>query len=225
MQDHIINFFNNMSEIVPYTINHKKQIYCVDNFLPSNVYEDCIKEIKKISNWDLCDDEITTRSETNKLYQSSLLQTLLLLLNSNYMCEWLNKHTNSQGLLSDPYFHGAGLCRTEQGAKLSLHCDFNWAKHIKLNRSVNAILYLTKDWQKQWNGDLQFWNHDKSECIEKLYPLPNRLIFWKYDKDLWHGMPKSLANPTDNPRDQICVWYYTSNDKPKNNPQTSRSKT
>jgi hypothetical protein len=225
MNKDIIEFFSNISSINSTVVNKEKKIWMVDDFLPKDVYHQITNEIDKIDNWDLCSDEVTTRKETTKLHQSPLLQTLILLLNSNYMCEWLNKQTNQTGLIADPYLHGAGLCRTEQGAKLSLHCDFNWANHIKLNRTLNAILYLPKKWQKDWNGDLQFWNNDKSECIEKIFPLPNRLVFWTYSADLWHGMPQILKNPLDNPRDQMCIWYYSSNDKPKNNPQTSTSKT
>ena len=220
--DIIYTHFSNLSTVTPKTLDNN--IWIVDNFLPTQIYNSVVQDINKISNWELCDDDVTTRYETTKLFQSSVLQTLLLCMNSNYMCEWLNHHVGTKGLLPDPYLHGAGLCRTEQGSKLSLHCDFNWANHISLNREINAILYLTKTWQEDWNGDLQFWNNDRTECYKKLYPLPNRLIFWKYDKDLWHGMPDILANPKNNPRDQICIWYYKSNDLPKNNPQTSVSK-
>ena len=224
MNEKILNFFSNISSISPVLVNKEKSIWMVDNFLPNNVYQAITSEIDVIDNWELCSDEVTTRKETTKLYQSPLLQSLLLLLNSNYMCEWLNIQTKNTGLVTDPYLHGAGLCRTEQGSKLSLHCDFNWANHIKLNRSINAILYLTKKWEENWNGDLQFWNKDKTKCVKKLFPLPNRLVFWRYDTDLWHGMPEILNNPLNVPRDQICIWYYSSDNKPKTNPQTSTSK-
>ena len=36
---------------------------------------------------------------------------------------------------------------TEKGGLLDMHLDFNWNHKLQLWRKVNAIIYLTKNWQ------------------------------------------------------------------------------
>ena len=76
------------------------------------------------------------------------------------------------------------------------------------HRQVNLILYLNKEWNDSWGGDLEFWDNEKTKCMHTLVPKPNRLAFWIYDADLVHGFPNELQTPKGVSRDNLIFFYF-----------------
>jgi hypothetical protein len=74
------------------------------------------------------------------------LQEFLHFLNSAKMLEFLETATGIEGLIPDPYFGGAGPHQLVKGGFLKIHADFNWHPKLKLDRRLNVLVYLNKDW-------------------------------------------------------------------------------
>lgn len=201
---------------VPYTI--------IDNFLPSEVFESIVKDLSNITQ-----DHYTVfsvgdnyRKECRDFVEAPLLQTLSHSFQSSNFVHWLEKITGVEKLIPDPHLRGGGLARIPTGNKLGLHTDFNWNDQLQVNRKVNLILYLTPNWQSSWDGDLEFWNKENTECVTRIEPKANRLVFWNYESWLVHGHSNTLDTPEDVSRDNLIHFYYTSNATWEEDPRRSK---
>jgi Rps23 Pro-64 3,4-dihydroxylase Tpa1-like proline 4-hydroxylase len=214
MHREIYNFFNNLS--TDSKITHFVEpfpLWIIDDFLPIDIYDAAIKEISNITadNWSTFENASSFRTECRNLTQAPLLETITNSFNSSKSINWLQELTGISALLPDPHLRGGGLCRIQSGSKLDLHTDFNWNDQIRLNRKVNLILYLNETWDTAWGGNLEFWNNNKTSCIQSIKPTPNRLAVWIYDTELVHGFPEPLTTPNTVSRDNLILFYYTSN--------------
>src|SRR6266436_1022806 len=73
-------------------------------------------------------------------------------------------HIVLDGLIPDPYFGGGGLHQIEAGGFLKVHADFNVHPKLKLDRRLNMLVYLNKDWREEWGGHLELWSRDGAAC-------------------------------------------------------------
>ena len=64
-----------------------------------------------------------------------------------------------------PHLDGGGLHRSLGGGYLNVHADFT-AHHVHQHwrRRVNLLLYLNREWQPEWGGDLELWSKDMERC-------------------------------------------------------------
>lgn len=188
---------------VPYTI--------IDNFLPQDIFDAVVADVKNITNYTVFSNNTSYRQESRNFAEAPLLQSLSNSFHSSEMVHWLENISGIEKLIPDPHLRGGGLARVPTDNKLALHTDFNWNDQLMLNRKVNLILYLTPNWQPEWNGDLELWDFDKKECLVKIEPKANRLAFWNYDPRLVHGLSNKLTMPAGVTRDNLIHFYYTSN--------------
>ena len=70
---------------------------------------------------------------------------------------------------------------------------------------LSLIVYLNEDWQEEWNGDLQFWDFERKQCIKSYYPKAGRLVLWRYHRLGYHGHPNPLACPQGTFRDGFRI--------------------
>ena len=125
--------------------------------------------------------------------------------------KWIEQLTGIEKLVGDPHYRGGGITRMSSGNSLGLHNDFNWNEQIRLTRRANIILYMNPVWEDSWGGELEFWDFDKTECLVKIAPKPNRLAVWNYDERLIHGHPNPLTCPESVARQNFIQFYYSSN--------------
>ena len=144
------------------------------------------------------------------------IASILTELNSVSFLRFLETLTGISGLIPDPYYRGGGIHQSESGGKLDIHIDFN--NHPKLNiyRRLNAILYLNKDWQPDYNGYFEIWDgHQKRQAhvltqkIESIAPLFNRFVIFSTSERSYHGFPDPIQCPPGVTRKSIAVYYYT----------------
>jgi hypothetical protein len=202
-------------EPVPYLV--------IDDFLPKDILTQAQSEIAQIPDyqWTNFTRKGSLMRECKIFSSAPTIQTLTHCFNSGVFLNWLEALTGKDRIISDPKLVGAGLSTCSNGHFLNLHTDFNWNEQLHLNRSCSAILYLNPKWDEQWNGALEFWDFERTECLVKTYPIPNRLIIWDYDERLIHGYPTPLACPTDQQRENLRLFYYSSNSTPISNPHRS----
>jgi Rps23 Pro-64 3,4-dihydroxylase Tpa1-like proline 4-hydroxylase len=129
--------------------------------------------------------------------------------NSAPLLQFLEALTGIRGLIPDPYFHGGGLHEIDRGGRLGVHADFNLYAPLNLVRRINLIVYLNKDWRREYGGHLELWDQSMSRCVVSVAPLFNRCVVFNTDKSTFHGHPEPLACPERLSRRSIAVYYYT----------------
>ena len=128
--------------------------------------------------------------------------------------DFLERLTGIDALIPDPHYFGGGLHQIRPGGFLKVHADFNRHSRLDLERRLNAILYLNKDWQEEYGGHLQIWDNDMTRCEKKVLPVFNRLLVFATLDTANHGHPDPLTCPPDRARRSMALYYYTS-DRPE----------
>ncbi|HEX7150429.1 MAG TPA: 2OG-Fe(II) oxygenase [Thermoanaerobaculia bacterium] len=122
---------------------------------------------------------------------------------------WLERLTGIEGLIPDPYFGGGGLHQIEPGGYLKVHADFNVHPKLKLDRRLNMLIYLNKDWREEYGGALELWNADLTECGARILPAFNRTVIFTTTDTSYHGHPHPLSSPPGVTRKSVSLYYYT----------------
>lgn len=112
-------------------------------------------------------------------------------------------------LLSDAELVGGGLHQIGYGGFLDVHVDFNQHPRTKLYRRLNLLLYLNKDWKREYGGQLELWDMQKRVQLEDINPLFNRAVLFETTETSFHGHPRPLAAPPGHARKSLAVYYYT----------------
>jgi len=137
------------------------------------------------------------------------IRAVLYFLNSKPMLDFLECVTGIDGLIPDPHYVGGGLHQIETGGKLDVHIDFNRHKKLKLDRRLNLLIYLNKDWPEEYGGNLELWNRDMSRAEASIAPLYNRCAIFNTSEWSYHGHPEPLTCPPERTRKSIALYYYT----------------
>ena len=137
------------------------------------------------------------------------VRDFLYFLNSAVVLEFLEGLTGIDGLIPDPYFGGAGPHQSYRDGFLKIHADFNWHPKLKLDRRVNLLVYLNRDWKEEYGGHLELWNEDMTACGAKISPIFNRTAVFNTTDTSFHGHPHPLACPPEMSRRSISMYYYT----------------
>ena len=117
--------------------------------------------------------------------------------------------TGIKGLIPDPYFAGGGVHVVGNGGHLDIHADFNHNAILNLERRLNVLIYLNKDWEKDFGGSFEIWNHEMTEMVESFVPLFNRMVCFNTGSTTWHGNPTPVNHPEGKPRMSLALYYYT----------------
>lgn len=137
------------------------------------------------------------------------LELSFYLLSSNYMLEVIRQLTGIKELEVDDYLHGAGLHMHPRNGRLGLHLDYEKHPVSGKQRRINIILYLSKNWQKEWNGATELWNENVSECIGKSEVVFNNAIIFQTDETSWHGLPEPIMCPENEYRMSLAYYYVS----------------
>jgi 2-oxoglutarate-Fe(II)-dependent oxygenase superfamily protein len=130
-------------------------------------------------------------------------------MNSFEMLLWLEALTGIGGLIPDPYFGGGGLHQIEPGGFLKVHADFNIHPKLKLDRRLNMLIYLNKDWKEEYGGHLELWDRDGKTCRKRILPIFNRTVVFSTTDTSYHGHPHPLTSPPGVTRKSVSLYYYT----------------
>jgi hypothetical protein len=164
--------------------------------------------------WQRFDNEREIKLASNA--ESSLgpvTRLLLYHLNSISFLEFLGTVTGIPDLIPDPGFEGGGLHQILRGGKLGIHADFNKHSRYRLDRRLNLLLYLNKDWRDAYGGHLELWSTDMARCEAKIAPLFNRLVVFGTTSVTYHGHPDPLQCPEGMTRKSLALYYF-SNGRP-----------
>jgi len=184
----------------------------VDNFLPLEAAEAALQDFpepKQLA-WSQFDNRQERKlafDEVEKLPRR--LRDVLYFLNSRPMLQFLEVLTGIQNVISDPYFVGGGLHQIKRGGNLEVHADFNYHTQLKLDRRINLLIYLNKDWKEEYGGHFELWNKEMTRAEQKILPLFNRCAIFSTTSSSYHGHPTPLSCPPDRTRKSMAIYYYT----------------
>ena len=139
----------------------------------------------------------------------SFVRDAFAFFNSAAMLQFIEGVTNIKGLLPDPYFSGGGFHEIFAGGLLGVHADFRVNESLQLLRRVNVLIYLNKDWQDNYGGQLELWDRLMQRKVKSIAPIFNRCVVFNTDADSFHGHPDPLTTPPHITRKSIALYYYT----------------
>ena len=90
-----------------------------------------------------------------------------------------------------------------------MHADFNKHPLLNLDRRVNLLLYLNKNWKKEWGGNLELYSKGdlKNPAIE-IEPLYDRCVIFNTTSSTYHGHPKKLSCLNNIIRKSIALYIF-----------------
>ncbi|MES2807306.1 MAG: 2OG-Fe(II) oxygenase [Bacteroidota bacterium] len=136
-------------------------------------------------------------------------------LNSQPVLEFLQELTGiKETLLPDPYLLGGGYHEIKPGGMLKIHADFNKHELSWIDRRINLLVYLNKDWDESYGGHFELWDKDMTQSYQKILPVFNRIAIFSTTDFSFHGHPNALTCPPDRSRKSLALYYY-SNGRPK----------
>jgi Rps23 Pro-64 3,4-dihydroxylase Tpa1-like proline 4-hydroxylase len=107
----------------------------------------------------------------------------------------------------DEAFHGGGFHQGSDGSFLDMHTDFNiHPSHEDWQRVVNCLLYLNKDWEPTFGGELLI--KDRPDGTPRaISPRFNTAVIMLTDERTYHGYGR-MSLPPGVTRKSIATYAY-----------------
>lgn len=121
-------------------------------------------------------------------------------LRSAMTCAWLENITNISPLTPDDI--GGGMHMTGPGGRLAMHVDFNQHPSLPLERRLNLLVFMNKEWDPEWGGTLYLG----AEREVAVTPTWNRTVIFETSEVSWHGHPEPIVG--DHWRKSVAMYYY-----------------
>jgi Rps23 Pro-64 3,4-dihydroxylase Tpa1-like proline 4-hydroxylase len=141
------------------------------------------------------------------------LRDILFFLNSRPILQFLETLTGIQNIFGDPYYNGGGLHQIKPGGSLEVHADYSYHPKLKVDRRINVLVYLNKEWKEEYGGHFELWNRELTHAEAKILPIFNRCAIFSTTSYSYHGHPTPLTCPPDRTRKSIATYYF-SNGRP-----------
>jgi len=187
-----------------------------DDFLSPDILDAVLAEFPKPNQirWQEFDNAREIKLASAKEANFGPVTRLLFYhLNSITFLEFLSGVTGIPDLIPDPSFDGGGLHQILPGGKLGIHADFNRHPKYDLDRRLNVILYLNKEWREEYGGHLELWDRTMTQCEAKVLPIFNRMMIFRTTDFTYHGHPDPLRCLEGMTRKSLALYYF-SNGRP-----------
>lgn len=126
----------------------------------------------------------------------------------------VNRLSEILGIRLYPDFglHGGGWHMHPDGGKLNPHLDYSIHPKLGLQRKINLIIYLSKDWQPDYGGHFGLWSNDfetnQPLKLEKEVEIKfNRAVIFDTTQMSWHGLSRRVLTKGNKIRKSIAVYY------------------
>lgn len=189
----------------------------LDNLFDDEVLEEVLANFPQPGEIDWVKFDNPTERKLGYHFASPLarpVRDFLYEMNSAPILQFLEQLTGIEGLIPDPYYGGAGPHQILPGGFLKVHVDFNWHPLMKLDRRLNLLVYLNKDWEESYGGHLELWDREVERCVQRVLPVFNRTVVFSTTDFSFHGHPTPLACPPGRSRKSVSFYYY-SNGRPE----------
>ena len=144
------------------------------------------------------------------------IRKIIYWMNSHEFLNFLQELTGiNEILIPDPHLRGGGLHEIKKGGLLKIHADFCKSNETHLDRRVNALLYMNKEWEESYGGHLELWSKDMARCENKVLPIFNRIVIFNTTDFTFHGHPEPLNCPEGFSRKSLALYYYSNGRPPE----------
>jgi len=192
----------------------------IDDFLSQNILDKIIDEfpspdedLEWRKNYTKTDDgrvaQVGKLGFSDERQLGTHLRHFLWELNSAEFLKFLEKMCGISNLISDPHMIGGGIHQSLPGAILRVHADFNRHPLWNLERRLNLLFFINKDWKDDYEGNIELWSQDMQHCEHKIAPIANRCVIFNTSAKSFHGHPHPLRCPEGMTRKSVAMYYYT----------------
>ena len=135
-------------------------------------------------------------------------------IGSKTFLDLVSEITGIPDLVHDDQMFGGGTHENLEGQELDPHVDFNYIEDRKLHRRLNVLLYVNKEWARDWGGCLEIHSNPrqpKENQIKIIEPLFNRCVIFETSERSWHGferirLPEGKKHLS---RKLLSIYLYT----------------
>lgn len=184
----------------------------IDEFLPEPIIDSCIAEMQRGRQGGQIEhnrSQERLKREYKPDQMSEHVRNIFYSFNSRPFISVLENITGIKGLIPDPYFLGGGMHEIDCGGHLSVHADFNHHRIMNLERRINVLIYLNKNWDDAFGGQLELWGEGMTERVVSVVPIANRCVIFNTTSESYHGNPSPVNHPQGITRKSIALYYYT----------------
>lgn len=184
----------------------------IDDFLRPEILDAVVRDFPSwdAGQWEVMADKDQKKFAANVVSKMApSVRRVLYFLNSREIVNFLEKLTGIEGLIPDPHYAGGGCHELRPGGFLKVHADFNWHQKLRLDRRINLLVYLNKEWQPDFGGSLELWDATMSHKVAEYAPLFNRCVIFNTTDDSYHGNPVPVNCPPGRSRQSLAFYYYT----------------
>jgi hypothetical protein len=184
----------------------------IDGLLPEGVLDAVLAEFPdpRRGDWFAFDSPLERKLATQEdSGMGPATRHVLGELNSAAFIDFLERLTGIEGLVPDPHFVGGGLHQIERGGHLKVHADFNRHPHTGLERRLNVLVYLNRDWRDEYGGALELWSRDMATREARILPVWGRCVVFSTTSTSYHGHPEPLNCPEGETRKSMALYYYS----------------
>ena len=178
------------------------------NFFNEDILNSILDEFPNLENkHDQSFNDCNSKSfAKNDLKNYNQIKKFIDFLNSEIFVDFLQKLTGiKEKLVIDRDMIGGGLHESRKGGYLKLHSDFYLHPKLNLDRRINVILYLNKNYKPESKGEIYLYNKGLKNFV-KYYPEFNSLLIFNTTKHSYHGFPEPIEMDS---RKSIALYFYS----------------
>lgn len=207
------NWINDIDELNNKFVNNKpfKHII-IENFLNDELAEKISNEfpLDFDNNWHKYYNPLEVKYAKDNINDlSNDIKKVFYLLSTDEITNKIAQLSGIYNLNVDPYLHGAGLHAHPRYGRLNLHLDYEKHPYSGKQRRLNVILYLSKNWQSEWNGATELWNDTVTECCVKSPVVFNSAVIFQTNEISYHGLPEKILCPEGVYRKSLAYYYVS----------------
>ena len=186
----------------------------IKNFFDKNFLDKILKEFPDLSQTKSSinynnKNEVKFANNNQKIFKKNI-KLLFKYLNSSQYLNFLQEISSiREKILPDKTLNGGGLHEIKRGGVLKIHTDFNKHPSKNLDRRINVLIYLNKNWNKKYGGELELWNKTMNKCVKKVLPSFNTMVIFSTNDFTNHGHPNQLKCPKLYSRKSIATYYFS----------------
>ena len=186
----------------------------IDNFFSNEYLDSILNEFPDLSNLKKSQNyknqnEIKFANNDFENFPDKI-KNFFNFLNSETFLNFLQILTSiKEKLIADEELNGGGLHEIKTGGLLKVHTDFNKHPTNNFDRRVNVLIYLNKNWKKEYKGCLELWDKEMKQCKQKILPNFNKIVIFSTTDFSNHGHPDPIDCPNDISRKSIALYYFS----------------
>jgi hypothetical protein len=206
------NWINNIDTLKDKFLNASPfEHIVIDDFLETSYAETIFNLFPTDhSNWHKYENPIEVKFAFDNINEIPIeIKNFFYLLSCPNLINAMKDLTNIKDLEYDEYLHGAGLHSHPRYGRLNIHLDYEKHPFSGKERRLNIILFMTKNWNTDWNGANELWDKNVTSCISKTDIKFNRAIIFKTNDISWHGLPNKIMCPEGIFRNSLAYYYVS----------------